>query len=59
MVDSYLSRYYPSDEIHAKYQRTFFIQERGGGGAVRENIIFAGPEMHMQKYLSSMCIVPL
>lgn len=36
----------------------FFIHE-WGGGAVREKIMFAGPEMHMQKYLSRMCIVPL
>lgn len=38
-----------TDEIHGKW----------GGGCPREYIIFAGPEMHMQQYLSSMCIVPL
>lgn len=35
-----------SDEIHAKYQRIFFIQEWRGGGAVREKMMFAWPELH-------------
>lgn len=39
--------------------REFFLFRNGGGEAVWEKIMFAGPEMHMQQYLSSMCIVPL
>lgn len=31
-----------SDEIHAKYQRTFFIQEWGGGGLSERKLCLLG-----------------